>query len=279
VRVIEPGYFSTMGIPLLHGRTFNERELSQPSNVVIINKVFADDYFHGKNPLGQKIILYMSGTGKADLPDEVVGVVGDVNQSSLADAPEPLAYWPYPQGPSKMMTFVVRTSTPPLSLIPAIREALHRMDKDQPIAKIRTMDQLVANSVARSRFMMFLLSAFAGLALVLACIGIYGVMAYSVAQRTREIGIRMALGAQKNDVLGMVIRQGVRLALLGVVIGIAGAIVLTRFLSSLLYGVKTTDPLTFVAVSLLLTAVALPACYIPARRAMRVDPTVALKYE
>jgi len=153
------------------------------------------------------------------------------------------------------------------------------MDKDEPMAKIRTMDQLVANSVASSRFMMFLLSAFAGLALVLACIGIYGVMAYSVAQRTSEIGIRMALGAQKNDVLRMVIGQGVRLTLPGTVMGIAGAIALTRFLSSLLYGVKPTDPLTFVAVSLLLTAVALLACYIPARRAMRVDPVVALKYE
>jgi putative ABC transport system permease protein len=279
VRVIEPGYFPTMGIPALQGRTFNEREFSQQSNVVIINKAFANDYFRGKNPLGQKIILYMSGTGKADLPDEIIGVVGDVHESSLAARPEPLAYWPYPQAPSKMMTIVVRTATPPLSLVPAVRGALHRMDKDQPMAKISTMDELVANSVARSRFMMFLLSAFAGLALVLACIGIYGVMAYSVAQRTHEIGIRMSLGAKKNDVLRMVIGQGFRLTLLGTVTGIAGAIALTRFLSSLLYGVRPTDPLTFVAVSLLLTAVALLACYIPARRAMRVDPMVALRYE
>jgi putative ABC transport system permease protein len=280
VRVIEPGYFRTMGIPLLHGRTFNEREFSRQSNVVIINKAFADDYFRGKSPLGQKIILYMSGaTGKADQPDEIIGVVGDVHESSLAAAPMPLAYWPYPEAPSKIMTIVVRTATPPLSLVPAIRGVLHRMDKDQPMAKIRTMDQLVANSVAGSRFMMFLLSAFAGLALVLACIGIYGVMAYSVVQRTQEIGIRMALGAQKNDVLRMVVGQGFRLTLPGTFMGIAGAIALTRFLSSLLYGVTPTDPPTFVAVSLLLTAVALLACYIPARRATRVDPVVALKYE
>lgn len=147
------------------------------------------------------------------------------------------------------------------------------------MAKIRTMDQLVANSVARLRFMMFLLSAFAGLALLLACIGIYGVIAYSVAQRTREIGIRMALGADKKDVLQMVIGQGLRVTLLGTVMGIGGAIALTPFLSSLLYGVKPTDPLTFVAVSLLLTATALLVCYIPARRAMRVDPVVALRHE
>lgn len=280
VRVIEPGYFHTMGIPLLHGRTFNEREFSQRSNVVIINKAFADGYFRGKNPLGQKINLHLAGlTGKPDLPDEIIGVVGDVHESSLAAAPDPLAYWPYPEAPYKMMTVVVRAATPPLSLVSAIRRALGRMDKDQPMAKIRAMDQLVANSVASSRFMMFLLSAFAALALVLACIGIYGVMAYSVAQRTHEIGIRMALGAQKKDVLGMVIGQGFRLTLLGTVMGIAGAIALTRFLSSLLYGVKAADPLTFVAVSLLLGAVALLACYIPARRAMRVDPMVALRYE
>ena len=280
VRVIGPGYFPTMGIPPLRGRTFNEREFSRQSNVVIINKTFADAYFHGKNPLGQKIILHLAGlTGKADLPDEIIGVVGDVHESSLGAAPDPLAYWPYPEAPYKAMTIVVRTATPPLSLVPAIRDVLHRMDKDQPMAKIRTMDQLVANSVARSRFMMFLLSAFAGLALVLACIGIYGVMAHSVAQRTNEIGIRMALGAQKKDVLRMVIRQGFRLTFLGTVMGIAGAIALTRFLSSLLYGVKPTDLLTFVAVSLLLIGVALLACYIPARRAMRIDPVVALRNE
>ena len=280
VRVLGPGYFRTMGIPLLHGRTFNEREFFEHSNVVIINQAFADDYFGGKNPVGQKIVLHLAGlTGRADLPDEIIGVVGDVHESSLAAAPEPLAYWPYPEAPYKIMTIVVRTATPPLSLVPAIRGVLHRIDKDQPMAKIRTMDQLVADSVARSRFMMWLLSAFAGLALVLACIGIYGVMAYSVAQRMREIGIRMALGAQRNDVLSMVIGQGFRLTLLGTVMGIAGAIALTRFLSGLLYGVKPTDPLTFVVVSLLLTAVALLACYIPARRAMRVDPMVALRHE
>ncbi len=280
VRVIEPGYFRTMSIALLHGRTFDEREFSQRSNVVVINKAFADEYFGGKNPIGKKVILSLAGvTGKADVPNEIIGVVGDVHESSLAAKPEPLAYWPYPEAPYKMMTIVVRTATRPLSLVPGIRQALQRMDKDQPMAKIRTMDELVANSVASSSFMTLLLSGFAGLALALASIGIYGVMAYSVAQRTRETGIRMALGAKKNDVLRTAIGQGLRLILAGTVMGIAGAIALTRFLSSLLYDVNPTDPLTFAAVSLLLGAVALLACYIPARRAMRVDPVVALRHE
>jgi putative ABC transport system permease protein len=281
VRVIEPGYFRTMGIPLLHGRAFNEPEFTQQSNVVIVNKAFADAYLHGKNPLGQKIIIYISASGGKveNLPDEIIGVAGDVHESSLAAAPYPLAYWPYPELPYKVMTVVVRTATPPLSLVPAIRAALDQIDKGQPMAKIGTMDQLVADSVARSRFTMLLLSAFAGLALALACIGIYGVMAYSVAQRAREIGIRMALGAQKRDMMRMVIGQGLKVALLGVGAGVAGAFVLTRLLSSLLYGVGPTDPLTLTAVSLVLIGVGLLACYIPARRAMKVDPMVALRYE
>jgi putative ABC transport system permease protein len=280
VRVIEPGYFRTMDIPIMHGRTFDEREFAQQSNVVIINKAFAEEYFRGKNPLGQKIIIDMASlTRKDNQPDEIIGVAGDVHESSLAAAPYPLAYWPYPELPYKVMTVVVRTATPPLSMIPAIRGALHRLDKDQPMARIGTMDQLVANSVAHSRFTMLLLSAFAGLALALACVGIYGVMAYSVTQRTHEIGIRMALGATKRNVLALVIGQGFELALLGVATGIAGAIALTRFLSSLLYGVKPTDPPTFIVVSLVLITVALLACYVPARRAMRVDPMVALRYE
>jgi putative ABC transport system permease protein len=246
------------------------------TNVVIINKAFADEYFRGKNPLGQKIIIYMSASS---VPDEIIGVVGNVHESSLAAAPDPLVYWPYPELPYKVMTVVVRTTTPPLSLVPAVRGVLHRIDKDQPMAKISTMDQLVATSLVRSRFMMLLLSVFAGLALVLACVGTYGVMACSVAQRTREIGIRMALGAQKSDMVTMVINQGLRLALIGVGVGIAAAFVLTRLLSGFLYGVRPTDPLTFITVSLVLTGVALLACYVPARRAMRVDPMVALRYE
>ena len=279
VRIIEPSYFRTMGIPVLRGRTFNEREFAKKSNVVIINKDFAEEYFHGQDPLGQKIVLYIAVNGKADLPDEIIGVVGDVHESSLAVAPDPLAYWPYPELPYKVMTVVVRTATPPLSLVPAIRGVLHRMDKNQPMAKISTMDQLVATSLVRSRFMMLLLSVFAGLALVLACIGIYGVMAYSVVQRTHEIGIRMALGAQRRDVMQLILGQGARVAFVGIAIGLLAAFALTRLIASLLYGVSATDPLTFAAVAIALVSVALLACYIPARRAMRVDPLVALRHE
>lgn len=276
VRVVEPDYFRTMGIPLLRGRTFNEREFAQQTNVVVINRVFADQYFPGKNPLGQKVIIDMKDT---NLPDEIVGVVGDVHESDLATAPAPVAYWPYSEMAYSTMTVVVRTATLPLSLVPAIREALGQIDSDQPMAKISTMDQLIANSVSRSRFTMLLLSCFAGLALVLACIGIYGVIAYSVTQRTHEIGIRLALGAQRRDVLLLILRQGARLAAIGVAIGLAGALALTRLMTTLLYGVSPSDPWTFAGVSVLLTLVALLACYIPARRAMKVDPMVALRYE
>jgi putative ABC transport system permease protein len=177
------------------------------------------------------------------------------------------------------MTVVVRTATPPLSMVPSIRDALQQLDKDQPMAKISTMDQLISDSVARSRFTMLLLSIFAGLALTLACIGIYGVIAYSVAQRTHEIGIRLALGAQRRDVLKLILRQGLRLALTGVTIGVFAGLLLTRLMTSLLYGTTPGDPLTFAAVSALLMIVALLACYVPAQRAMKVDPMIALRYE
>jgi len=276
VRVVEPDYFRTMGIPFLRGRSFNEREFAQQSNVVIVNKTFADKFFPGENPLGQKVIIDMKDK---NLPDEIIGVVGDVHLSSLATSPYPLAYWPYPELRYSVLTVIVRTATPPLSFVPEIRDALHQLDKDQPMAKISTMDQLVTNSVARSRFTMLLLSSFAALALALACIGIYGVMAYSVTQRTHEIGIRLALGAQRKDMLRLVMKQGARLAFFGVGIGIAAALALTRLMATLLYGVSASDPLTFVVVVCVLIGVTLLACYIPARRAMRVDPMVALRYE
>jgi putative ABC transport system permease protein len=177
------------------------------------------------------------------------------------------------------MTVLVRAATPPLSLIVPIRQILAQLEKDQPMAKIATMDELVGDSVARLRFTTLLLSCFAALALVLACIGIYGVMAYTVAQRTQEIGLRMALGAQRGDVLRLVVGQGFRLTAIGVTFGVGAALALARLMTTLLYGVSAADPLTFVGVAALLACVALLACYIPARRAMRVDPMVALRYE
>ena len=276
VRVIEPEYFRTMGIPLLSGREFNEREFAQQSNVVIINKTLADKFFAGKNPLGQKVVIDMKFK---NLPDEIIGVVGDVHESALSSIPEPMSYWPFPEEPYSVMTIVVSTAPPPMSLVPAIRQTLQQIDRDQPMAKISTMDQLVANSDARSRFTMLLLSIFAGLALALACIGIYGVMAFAVAQRTHEFGIRMALGAQQGEVLRLVLRQGAKLALAGVGIGLIAALALTRLMASLLIEVSPSDPATFASVALLLAAVALAACYIPARRATHTDPMVALRYE
>ena len=276
VRVIEPDYFRTLDVPLLRGRTFNDREFAQPSNVVIISKTFAEKYFGGRDPLGQKIIIDMKDK---NLPDEIIGVVGDIHESSLASAPEPVSYWPYPQLPYSIMTVVVRTATPPTAMVPAIRHTLRQMDKDEPMAKIAAMDQLVSDSVASSRFTMLLLSGFAGLALVLACVGIYGVMAYSIAQRTQEIGIHLALGARRADVLRLVLGQGARLALLGIGIGLAAALILTRLMTTLLYRVSASDPFTFAAAVILLAFVALLACYLPARRALRLDPMVALRYE
>ncbi len=276
VRVVQPDYFHTMGIPLLSGRTFTEREFAKQSDVVIINKSLADKYFPGKNPIGQKLIIDMKDK---NVPDEIIGVIGDVHLSDLAAAPFPVAYWPYAEIRYPAMTVLVRSATSPQSLVGPIREIVAQLDKEQPIAKIATMDQLVGNSLARSRFTVLLLSCFATVALVLACIGIYGVMAYSVAQRTREIGIRLALGAQRADVLRMVLRQGFRLAGIGVAIGAAAAVALARLMTTLLYGVGAGDPLTFIGVAALLACVALLASYIPARRAMRVDPLIALRCE
>lgn len=276
VRVVEPDYFHTMGIPLLSGRSFTEREFVEQSKVVVINKALADKYFRGKNPIGQKIIIDMKDE---NAPDEIIGVVGDVHLSDLAAAPSPVAYWPYAEMRYPVMSVLVRAAMPPESLVGPIREIVTELDKEQPIAKIATMDQLIGNSLARSRFTTLLLSCFAAIALVLASIGIYGVTAYLVAQRTQEIGIRMALGAQRADVLRMVLRQGFRLAAIGVAIGIGAAMAVARLMTTLLYGVSEGDPLTFVGVAGLLSCVALMACYIPARRAMRVDPLVALRYE
>jgi len=276
VRVIASDYFRAMGIPLLSGRTFSEREFAQQSNVVIVNKALADKYFAGKSPLGQKVVIDMK---YENLPDEIIGVVGDVHLSDLTAAPYPLAYWPYAEIRYSSMCVVVRTAAPPLSLVGPIRRILAEMDKDQPMAKIAAMDQLVGDSVARSRFTTLLLSCFAALALALACIGVYGVMSYSVMQRTQEIGIRLALGAQPADVLRLVLGQGVRLAATGVALGVLAALSLARLMNTLLYGIGARDPRTFIAAAALLAFVALLACYIPARRAMRLDPMTALRYE
>jgi putative ABC transport system permease protein len=276
VRVVGLDYFRTMGIPLTQGRNFSPAELATEKHVVVVNNTFVRNHFPHANPIGQKITIDMRDT---NVPSEIVGVVGDVHGADLTAAPWPTVYWPYPELVYSQMTIVVRTETNPLVLVSSVRQIVQQMDKDEPISNIATMDQLISDSVARSRLTAVLLGVFAALAMILACIGIYGVMAYTTAQRRNEIGIRVALGAQRGDILQLVLGQGVKLAILGVVIGIAGGLALTRLLQNLLFHISASDPFTFAGVAILLTLVALAACYIPVRRAMRVDPMVALRHE
>jgi predicted permease len=275
-RIITPDYLRAMGIPVLRGRAFTERDGKESPKVLLVNEAFARKHFPGEDPLGKRVEVTIA----PDMKAEVVGIVGDVKHRSLDREPDPECYVSYLQVPSAFMTLVVRTdSEDPSGLAASLRSAVQQVDSDIPLSDVRTMNQVVAASVAQRRFNMMLLGVFAALALVLSAVGIFGVVNYSVTQRTHEIGIRMALGAQGRDVLRMVVGQGMRPVLVGVGIGLAAAFALTRVMSSLLYGVSATDPLTFFAVALVLAAVALLACYVPARRAMRVDPMVALRYE
>ena len=280
VRVVGPGYFGTMNIPLRAGRLFNAQELAEEKHVTIINQAFADKYLNPVNPLGQKAVIYMKSLEESgNQPSEIIGVVGDVHQDGLDTAPEPTVYWPHPELVYSSMTILVRTANDPLALVGAAHTELQQLDPELPMAAVATMDQLLAESLSRAHFTMLLLGIFSAVALILAAVGIYGLIAYSVTQRTQELGIRIALGAQHRDVLRLVLAQGTRLTLLGVAIGLLAALALSRLLSTLLFAVSATDPLTFAGVAALLAAVALLACFIPARRATRVDPIVALRYE
>jgi putative ABC transport system permease protein len=212
-------------------------------------------------------------------PSEIIGVVGNVHQIGLDTAPEPAVYWPHPELVMSGMTILVRAAGDPLALVSAAQSELHQVDPELPMAAVATMDQLLADSLSRSRFTMLLLGIFSAVALLLAAVGVYGLIAFSVTQRTQELGIRIALGAQRGDVLRLVLAQGTRLTLLGVAIGVLAALALSRLLAALLFRVSATDPLTFASVAGLLAGVALLACFVPARRATRVDPIVALRYE
>jgi putative ABC transport system permease protein len=271
-------YFRAMRIPLLAGRTFEERDKDGAPPVVIVNEAFARKFFPNENPIGQRVMIDKR-QNKRDVR-QIVGVVGSTRHQSLAIAPVPEFYIPAAQDPSRRIDIVLRTSLQTLSgLETAVRNAVHGIDEDVYVPKLDPLRNLIGTTLTQPRFNMVLLGCFAGVALVLAAIGIYGVIAYSVAQRTKEIGIRMALGAQRSDMLQMIFRQSLSIVALGLLIGITGALVATRLMATLLYGVGTNDFVTYVTVILVLIGAALLASYFPARRAMRVDPIVALRYE
>ncbi|MFP5262087.1 MAG: ABC transporter permease [Blastocatellia bacterium] len=272
---VSPDYFKAMGIPLLRGRAFTDRDAAGAARVAVINETMARRFFPDEDPIGKRI----SVTNGPEAFREIVGVVGDVKHDGLDQETPPQTYMSFAQEPNNGMTLVLRSDADPATLGAAIRAAVSGIDKDQPISAIRPLAEVLADSVAQQRFSMLLLGVFAAVALVMAAVGLYGVMSYSVTQRTHEIGVRMALGASPRDVLGLVVGQGVMLTSAGVCIGLAAAVALTRLMESLLFGVTATDPLTFGAISLMLMAVAFVASYIPARRATRVDPMVALRYE
>ncbi len=277
-RAVSPGYFHTMGIPLLQGRNFTERDDSKAPGVIIINQELARQYFPNENPVGKRMQAEFSITGKPQMR-EIVGVVGNVKSRSLKQEVDPEYYVPLSQGLISTPSIVVKTAADPWTIAGAVRKQIAAMDSELAVFDVKSMDDYVAASLGQPRFNTLLLGLFASMALLLTAVGLYGVMAYSVAQRTHEIGIRMALGAGRDDVMRMVLRSGLRLTAIGLIIGVLGAAALGRVLASLLYQVKPQDPLTFIAVCGVLVAVGLAATYVPARRAMAVDPMVALRYE
>ncbi|MGB6482612.1 MAG: ABC transporter permease [Candidatus Acidiferrales bacterium] len=274
-----PGYFQALGVPLLAGRDFTDADKSGAPDVYIVNEAFAREYFGGANPVGKRLA---EGRGAKNNPKwgEIVGEVANFRDQSAKDAPVPYYFAPYDQAEDLTgLSLVLRTKADPLAVVSAVQERIWSINKAQPVDNVSSMDQAIADSNAQPRSQTFLLGAFGGLGLLLAVVGIYGVISYSVTQRTHEIGIRMALGAEPGQVMRLVLAHGLKLALIGVAIGIGASFALTRLMSSLLFGVSATDPLTFAGVAILLTIVSLAACYFPARRAMRVDPMVALRHE
>jgi putative ABC transport system permease protein len=270
-----PGYFHAMGIPLVRGRDFTASDLDRPAHATILNEAAARRFFANTDPIGKRVSLGPPG----DHPDwhEVIGIVGDVRHDDLGAAPIPRAYDLLGQHWERSMYFVVRTEGDPTRLAGTVRSAVQEMDRETPIAEMRTLREIASRSVASRRFTMLLVAGFAALGLLLAMVGIYGVISYAVNRRTHEIGVRVALGAGPRDVFRLVVGQGMVLAVIGVMAGAAGALALSRLIAGWLYGVGTADPVTFAAVSILVAAVSLAACYIPARRAMRVDPLDALR--
>jgi predicted permease len=278
--IVTPRYFESMGIPLLSGRDVAHTDTRQSPNVVVINDAFARRHFAGENPLGHRLKLQ----GQVREPLLIIGVVGNARQLGLAEQPTPEIYVPLLQDPlstsyQRAMTLVARSNSDAGAIAGPLRAALASVDKSLPVYELKPMTELLRDSLARRRFNLILLTIFSCVALLLAAVGIYGVISYGVTQRTHEMGIRMALGAKPRDVLKLVVRQAMVLALAGVGIGLLASWALTRLMKGLLFSVSVTDPMTFAVISLLMTLIALLACLIPARRATRVDPLVALRYE
>ena len=282
-RVISPDYFQTLNIPLVAGRFFTEADNRESPAVVIVNENFAKNMWPGENPIGKRMTVGVPLPGDRIDWSTIVGVVGNVKHTTLNGESGMQVYEPVYQAefqsPARNMTYLLRTSVNPLSLGESARSAVGSIDSNIPMSNVKTLDRIVYDSVSPFRFNMFLLALFAAVALVLTIVGVYGVMSYAVTQRTREIGIRMALGADPRQVRALILRQGMTLSAAGLGIGVAACYGVTRLLSSLLYGVSATDPATFAAVAVLLAVVSLVACYLPARRATKVDPLVALRYE
>jgi putative ABC transport system permease protein len=276
VTVTDKNYFKAMQIPLKRGRLFTEEEATDMRHVVVVNEEFARKNLPNEDPLGKRVTIYMKDDNK---PCEIIGIVGDSKQMTLDGEARAMSYWPHPELAYSLMSVVIRTKGDPLASAAAIRNVIRKIDVEQPVSDLRTMESLIGASVARARFNTLVLTVFAVVAWLLAAIGIYGVVAYAVAQRTHEIGIRIALGATARAVLFQVLRQGMALAAIGVALGLAGSFAVTRVMKTLLFEVSVTDPLTYVLIPLFLLAVAFAASYGPARRATKVDPMVALRYE
>jgi predicted permease len=277
LRVVSPRFFESLGIPVLRGRDFTDGDGGPGLRLLLINDALARQQFPGENPVGRQLWI------EKEAPHTIVGVVGSVRQAGLDIPPLPEIYFPYVQKGFDVWlddaTLVIRTAVPPAGLASDIRQAVRSVDPGLPLYQVMTMEDVIASSLASRRLNLWLLGIFAGIALVLSAAGLYGVISYLVAQRTREIGVRIALGAQTRDVIRMVMSQGARLTAAGVALGLLGALAFTQVLASLLYGVSARDPLTFAGVAALLAAVALLATWLPARRAARVDPMVAIRKE
>ena len=277
VCVVDANYFKTMRIPLKRGRLFTEQEVTEMRHVVVVNETFARQNLPGQDPIGKRVTIYMKDEGL--VPSEIIGVVGDNRHLGLDVEVEPMSFWPHPELAYSSMTLAIRTQGKPTSIASAARNTIRNLDPNQPIGEVSTMNNMMAKSIARSRFNATLLAVFSLVAMVMAAVGIYGVISYSVQLRTHEIGVRMALGAQRRDLLALVLKRGVVLGVIGVTVGLVASFALTRLMATLLFEVTATDKTVFAGVAVALFLVTLIACYVPARRATKVDPLVALRYE